>query len=302
MPTAVASVRVAPDSSVLRAMAHEAAVLHCVPTHEVLVRLLLHLPREADSYGGVDVSVAAGEAERVAAELAASTAGYAGWQRHPSSGVPPVRDLVLSDVDDRTARTVLERFHYLGSYRHGSEHLGAFTSDGGGDRLAAMFTVAPLDVPTIAPRLPTGLPVADVAVLARVFAFDWAPRNTLSFVMARLTRALRRRRKPPRLLLTYLNPNVGFTGASYRASNWVRWACETDTRYAYLDGRYVTDRELHRRFGSAEPSVLTSRIGDRIAFSSMTMAPLDLYAYPIDSTLRGALDRDEHIELPRPVA
>jgi hypothetical protein len=60
--------------------------------------------------------------------------------------------------------------------------------------------------------------------------------------MARLARQLRARGRAPRLLLTYRNPNVGFTGASYRAGNWILWARERGTRYSYLDRQYITDR------------------------------------------------------------
>jgi hypothetical protein len=205
------AIRVDPTSSHLLEMAEAAALRHVVPAHEVLVRLLLDLPREADSDGTVDSVIAEAEVERIAS-----------------------------------------------------------------------------------------LAAADVAVLARVYAFDWAPANTLSFLMSQLMRSLRRRSDPPRMILTYLNPNVGFTGASYRAANWVLWGHEADTRYAYLDGRYVTDRELTRRFGSAEPSVLDSHLSGRIAFSRMALSPLDVYAYPIDTGLRDPLTHSEPVNLSRP--
>lgn len=237
-------------------VARDAARRHAVPPHEVLVRLLLHLPREADTEGMVGTRIAGSEGERVARELAVATAGYRAWQQPPSAGQPAVNELDLTTVDETTARVVLERFHYLGSFRNASEHFGGVMHDGNKERLAALLTISALDVRTIAERLPDAVEPANVVVLARAFAFDWAPRNTLSFVMARVTRALRRRSDTPRLLVTYLNPNVGFTGASYRAANWVLWGREEGTRYAYVDGRYTTDRELLSRYGSADASLL----------------------------------------------
>lgn len=283
-------------------MARSAASRCGVPGHDVLVRLLLQLPRDADAHGIVESTVARLECERVARDLAAATARFADWQAPPTSGLGAVDEIELATVGDTIARVVLERFHYLGSFRPGSEHHGGVIRDKGADRLVALLTVSELDVATIAARLPCDVEAKHAPVLARVFSFDWAPRNTLSFLMARLARALRCRPDPPRLLLTYLNPNVGFSGASYRAANWVHWAREGGTRYAYLDGRYTTDRELQRRFGSATPETLHAGLGDRVSFSRMPLQPLDLYLYPLDSRLRKALGSAAPVELPRPVA
>jgi hypothetical protein len=301
MSVTATSVCVEPRSPELHEMAHRAALRHTVPPHEVLVRLLLHLPRDADPEGMVDARLASTESERLAAELASATARYSAWQEPPTAGQRNVTDLDLTVVDEGTARVVLERFHYLGSFRPRSQHFGGVVRNGDEVRLAALLTVSGLDVPTIAARLPNDVEPANVAVLARMFAFDWTPRNTLSFLMARVTRELRRRPDPPRLLMTYLNPNVGFTGASYRAANWVLWAHEGGTRYAYLDGRYTTDRELERRFGSAQGDALRQKLGGRITLSRMSLRPLDLYAYPLDPTLRDTLGVGEPLELPRPV-
>lgn len=284
----------APD---LELLAEEAAVRQGVPIRELMVRLLLHLPRLADHQGMVTKAEVSAESGRLASLLADKTSAYAHLQRHPA---PPVSlgslPRGLSAVDEELARVVLERFHYLGSYRDKSLHLGAFA----GDRLAAMFTISPLDVPTIAENLPAGVGSTDAVVLSRVFAFDWAPRNTLSFAISALVRVLRQRDHPPRALLTYVNPNVGFTGASYRAANWSLWARETGTRYAYLDRQYVTDRELRQRFPGEDVLELAKRLGSRLQLSRMQLSPLDLYAYALDPGLRDELRHAHVIQLPHP--
>jgi hypothetical protein len=259
------------------------------------VRLLLSLPRLASSTGLVDRQVALPEADRLAARLAARTAAFAAWQDAPRSGLR-ASDLALALAAEDDARTILERFHYLESFRPGSEHYTG-TIDG---QIAALLTVSPLDLEPIQRHLPSGVSPCEVAVLARVFSFDWAPKNTLSFLMARLAQELRARARPPRLLLTYLNPNVGFTGASYRAANWRLWARERGTRYSYLDNEYITDRALARRFGTANESRLQERLGDRVVFSRMVLDPLELYAYPSDAGMRAALAGGPLVEFGRP--
>ena len=301
MSTMATVVRVEPSSPELRATAARAAERRGVSAHEVFVRLLLQLPRDASADAMIGARLVAEEADRLSAEMCEATSDYAAWQKPPGRSEISPSDLEVDEVDETTARLVLERFHYLRSFRLGSEHMGGVLRDENDERLVALLTLSALDVPTIAERLPDGVAATETMVLSRVFAFDWAPRNTLSFLMGRLTRVLRRRPTPPRLLITYVNPNVGFTGASYRAANWVLWAREVGTRYAYFDGRYTTDRELARTFGTSDPAALREIVGDRIAFSRMTLQPLNLYAQPLETDLRAALSTGEPIELPRPI-
>ena len=281
-------------------MAARAAEEYRVPQHEVLVRLLLQLPCSADPQGFMERSVAVSESVRLARDLSIATAKYASWQQPPTQGVPKLEEVALRRIDEVRARIVLECFHYLRSFRTGSDHFGGICIDGRTERLAALLTVSPLDIRTMAERLPPGVDPADTRVLARVFAFEWSPRNALSFLMSRLVSQLRQRPDPPRLLLTYVNPNVGFTGASYRAANWMLWGREHETRYAYFDGNYITDRELVARFGSADPTHLSAALGDTINFSRMPLRPLDVYAYPVDPALRDALEDQEPLEFQRP--
>ena len=291
-----AGVQVSSASVEITEAAARAAARHGVPRHEVLTRLLLHLPREATADGFCDLETVCAEADRRAARLEARTRDWRDWAI-ASDRKLAATDLELVRIDSERARIVLERFHYLESFRGDGAHHGGVTAGG---RLAAILSVTPLDLETVAAGLPRGLTRDQAAVLARVFAFDWTPPNSLSFLIGRLVRGLRAAEPAPRLLVTYLNPNLGFTGASYRAANWRLWAREHGTRYAYLDGDYVTDRALAARFGSADPQALRSLLGKRIRFSEMELRPLELYAYPIDAELRGALEVRAPAELAHP--
>jgi hypothetical protein len=66
----------------------------------------------------------------------------------------------------------------------------------------------------------------------------------------------------------------------------VLYAREHGTRYAYLDLDYITDRRLRDRFGSADSNLLRAELGDRIAFSQIALAPLELYAFFVDARQR----------------
>jgi hypothetical protein len=91
------------------------------------------------------------------------------------------------------------------------------------------------------------------------------------------------------MLLTYLDPNLGFRGTVYRATNWVLFGREKKTRYLYLDDNYVTDRRMIKEYGTADLLKLRPLLGSRITSSHEPLRPLELYIYFLDSE-----DRSRH--------
>lgn len=245
-----------------------------LPTRrDLLLQALLHLPRIADAGGTVAAAQAVDEIERLRARRAAEFAPLAALAEAPAAA-PRLQDLEVRTVERAHAAPILDHFHYLRSARRDSLTIGAL-HDG---RVAALCCFSPLDLPAVADRLPVDRPT-EAMVVSRVFAFDWAPRNVVSYTLARAAAILGETRPDVRLLLTYLNPNMGFSGASYRSANWVPLGIETGTRYAYLDERYVTDRELVR---------LPPSDRARVEFSKMPLRPLVLLCRLLDRRLRRA--------------
>jgi hypothetical protein len=113
-------------------------------------------------------------------------------------------------------------------------------------------------------------------VLSRVFAFPRTPPNALSTLLSRV--AKQQKLLGVELLLTYVNPNVGFTGVSYRASNWTPMGSERVEAYYYVDERYITNRELDTKFGSHDPASLSRLLGPRFAISVIPLSPLLVFA------------------------
>jgi hypothetical protein len=254
-------------------------------------RVLLHLPRLADKDGRLGIDQVESEVRRLADEQSAAPA----WLSPPESlPLSPV-DLELTELDPGRARELHERFHYLRSHREGLHLAGAI--DG---RLAVQLTFSTLDLHPIRTALPGEMGSASALVLSRAYTTAWAPRNSLSRVLALAARELRARDPGLCLLLTYLNPGAGFDGASYKAANWCLYGREHGTRYAYLDESYVTDRELTRRFGTSDATALRLSLADRIAFSRMALQPLELFALALRPRLRRALALAPQREWMRP--
>jgi len=255
------------------------------------LRLLLHLPRIADQRARLDSRSVVAEARRLRNQLVELVAGYDELALPPSNRLG-VGDLFVAPASDELAKIVHERFHYIGSHRRKSFHFGAFFEERGEPRLVALATVSPLDISTIAAALPQELVPSEAGVLSRVFAFDWTPKNTISHLLSRVAKLARSAWPELRFLITYVNPNLGFDGSSYRAANWFYFGEEVGTRYAYLDGNYITDRAL------AESTI--SLPTPRLTYSLMPLRPLWLFAHFLDRRLGRSYAGDFDHVLPRP--
>jgi len=243
-------------------------------------RLLLHLPR-LGTYDGTEESIISDEAGRISQQVSKSV----GMDMQRASAPIAVRDTLFDVVPDEIAFEVHERFHYLQSRRIDSIHLGLFRSKSVSLRsLLALATFSRLDVASIIGTLGPPLSGPDVWVLSRMFAFADAPENALSFLISRCVHRFRRA-SCPRLILSYLDPNLGYHGSTYRAAGAYLYATEVHAPFFYLDRDFITTRGLLTRCGTAKPAELASTFGGRFQCSTAPLRPLEVYAVPVDRRL-----------------
>lgn len=172
----------------------------------------------------------------------------------------------IDDVPEMHARLIHERFHYLGSF-HSGRHFGLYLGDE--TRPAALATISPMDVVRFQHYMSEGRYHRSV-LLSRVFAFPWAPKNSLSWLLGCVARHLRREGKVDNML-TWVNPNLCFHASSYRAANW-QYVGSEPVVYRYVDGAYVTARQLYE-MGNISSS--------RLSFSQFLLTPLEVWGYQI---------------------
>jgi hypothetical protein len=232
------------------------------------LQVLLHLPRIADQYGQVPTDAARSETIRVARLVPPDSE----WASPDESSAGGWR---VRAVDEGGARPILERFHYLRSFRENSRHFGLYGDDSG--RPVALASTSANDVKLLGGiALRNGVAVPQSRVVSRVFGFPAAPHNAISMLLGQVGRF--ERRNGIRMLLTYVNPNLGFNGGSYRASNWTLAGEEPGTAYDYVDRSYVTGRALHHRYGTTDASRLGQILGSRYKRSNMPLLPLWVFA------------------------
>jgi hypothetical protein len=251
------------------------------PARPLQLQALLQLPRLADANGRVPDQAS----QQLLAELAQELPQGIEWFV-PDAGSSP-RRLHFHEVDVETARDVMRRFHYLRSPRIDGRAHGLSTPEG---RLVALCVSSPLDVGRLSELLASiERPSESARVISRVFAFDGAPKNSISYMLSRVAEAERQNGVSD--LITYVNPNMGFTGSSYLASGWRLIGAEPGTKYRYLDGRYVTDRELAAKFGPLDDEGYRRLLGARFATSVLPLKPLLVFHMDISPKKRVSAQR-----------
>ena len=266
----IATELVSPESEGLLALIREVAEKAERPTRALHLQALLHLPQIANSRGEADRD----DVRELLHDLAGELPVAVSWRVDRPVSSP--RDLRFENVPMDVAMPLLLDFHYLRSPRLDGRSYGLYAA--GEPRPVAVCVSSPLDVEHLQRMLVHhGRVDAEPRVMSRVFAFEGAPRNTLSHLLALAAREEARCGVTD--FVTYVNPNMGFTGASYLAANWHLLGDEPGTTYRYLDRRYITDRQLRARFGTVDDAVLLRQLGERFRRSTMPLRPLLVFHY-----------------------
>jgi hypothetical protein len=204
-------------------------------------QVLMHLPRFSLSELS-NASVIEQEVERLAERLTSLRRDFNFWQSRPQIPNFKRENFIFRPCSQEIARILHERFHYISSFHEGIAHLGLY--DVGQPEIPmALASLAPMDIRVLYPLFPSARERLRTLVISRVFALEWAPRNTISYLLSQVSRWIRTNLPSVKSLFTFLNPNLGFSGSSFRASNW-KLFLEVEPVASYLDGNYLTYRTL----------------------------------------------------------
>jgi hypothetical protein len=241
---------------------------HQVEQRALTVRSLLHLPRVARDNGRLT-------RRQLDAELRSCAVGLRADQAAIADLLPErrydLRDLRFGEYDAVGAARVFGSMHYLRSARSGSRNYALVDPLSG--QPVTLCSVSALDWSLVGRQLSRqfGLSTDRVWDVSRVYSFEVAPANAISYLLGRVRSALRQSDAGIELLTTAVDPNLGFTGSSYRAANWERWMSIRPRPYLYLNGRYVSPRRLREDFGTANLGVVRTRSGAAVEQSRATL-------------------------------
>jgi hypothetical protein len=220
------------------------------------VRTLLHLPRVATGRGYLTRNQVDRELYFAARQLRQDSSAA----RHLiSAGKAELKDLIFGPVPPAQAEAIFSSLHYLRSGRPGSLNFALIDPDDG--LPVTVCSVSPLEWRRIGAQIHArfDVPIGRIWDVSRVYSRNEAPPNAISFLLSRVRSAVRRGEHDVQLLITAVDPNLGFSGSSYRAASWRRWFTIQARPYLYHDRRYVSPRQLKHEFGTSNLAELQVR-------------------------------------------
>jgi hypothetical protein len=239
-----------------------------VESRALAVRVLLHLPRVASHEGWL-------RRWQVERELRISAERLRNDARAASRYLPVRRfqlcDLSFEEIDSSRALPVLTSLHYLRSARPHSRHFALVDPIDG--LPVSLCSLSPLNWKCVGSQICAQFDIRPERTwdVSRVYSADNAPPNAISSLLSRVRRYLRRSVNSLDLLVTAVDPNLGFTGSSYRAANWQQWMTVQARPYLYEHGRYVTPRQLRERFGTSSLIELQAKYPGRFQRSRVRL-------------------------------
>ena len=231
-----------------------------VEPRALAVRTLLHLPRVAGRKGLISRRQIDAELRRSVTDLLVDQAKV---QRLIPAGSFRLDQLKFVAFDNDDASEIFTHLHYLRSARPGSLNYALVDPFYG--LPISICSVSPLEWRRVGRQITKqfGVPMDAVWDISRVYSFDVAPANAISYLLARVRNDIRKRVPAARLLSTAVDPNLGFTGSSYLAANWHRWMTIKARPYLYFDKGYISPRQLRARFQTTNVNDLSALHGKR---------------------------------------
>jgi hypothetical protein len=265
------------------ALVRETARRVGVEPRALTVRALLHLPRVATHKG----SITRWQAQR---ELRISAARLRGDARAVRNHLPverfSLRELDFEVIDPSRALPLLTSLHYLRSARQDSLYFALLDPT---DRLpVSLCSVSPLEWKRVSNQLQAQFAIRQGSAwdVSRVYSVDSAPANAISLLLSKVRLYFRRNLPSANLLVTVVDPNLGFTGSSYRASNWQQWMTVKARPYLYEYDQHVTPRQLRERYDTASLIELQGRFPDRFQQSKVRLLDSMIYCCSVNGETR----------------
>jgi hypothetical protein len=261
------------------ALVRETALRVGVEPRALAVRVLLHLPRVASRNGWVTRWQAQREL-RISADRLRRDARAV--RNHLPVKRFSLRELTFEVINPSRALPLLTSLHYLRSARQDSLYFALVDPI---DKLpVSLCSVSPLEWKCVSNQLQAQFAIRPGGAwdVSRVYSVDGAPANAISVLLSNVRVYFRRNFPSADLLVTVVDPNLGFTGSSYRASNWQQWMTVRARPYLYEYGRHVTPRQLRERYNTTSLIELQGRFPDRFQQSKVRLLDSMIYCCSVN--------------------
>lgn len=257
---------------------------HLVDRRDLYRQLLLHLPRFHYEHRTL-VHILESESRRLHDEIRNDHELFLKDIGHPCRCECNLSETRFAIVSQDLVHCALQRLHYLKSPRSTMVSMGLFCPHS--SIPLAIYTLSAFDLQHLESFGPFS--AANTLVLSRVFAFPGAPRNHASYGLALLRNYIANAMPQYNFLLTYINPNLGFTGSSMKSANWMNVFREHRDYYLYYKNKYITDRDALNRFKVNKIDALR-KIDTNFSRSYARLKDLQIYAIALQKAFSSIVD------------
>jgi hypothetical protein len=198
-------------------------------------------------------------------------------RKHVPIGKFQLPELDFEVIDSARALPVLTSLHYLRGSRPDSLYFALVDPVEG--LPVSLCSISPLQWKCVGNQISAqhGIPQEGVWDVSRVYSIDGAPPNAISSLLAKVRIYVRHNMPFVELLVTAVDPNLGFTGVSYRAANWQQWMIVRARPYLYEKGHYVSPRQLREHYGTANLIGLQAKFPQRFQQSKARLLDTMIY-------------------------
>ena len=181
--------------------------------------------------------------------------------------------VVLRPINSSIAKDLIIKHHYSHTWPVAKLVLGLYVDE----VLNAVIVYGH----SATPRMAASLPSKNYWELQRLFSFDWAGKNTESFLIAESIRYIKNNHKEIDCLVSFADPDQGHVGTIYQASNWLYCGVSDVTGgYTYnFNGKWEHPRSTVSRLGTREHDKILELYPD-IEFRKVAQKHRYIYLLP----------------------
>jgi len=152
------------------------------------------------------------------------------------------QEITFSLVDPSTGELIQTKLHYLSNYRTDTfYHYGLFRK---GEKYPFSYlAISSLDRKYILDVIPFETGFKDIMVVTRLYNINNSPRNSASLLLSLARSDIKSKHRNVKALVTSVNPNVLFTGSSFKSAAYELFAL-MPFEPLYYQGNYLTRKAV----------------------------------------------------------
>ena len=149
-------------------------------------------------------------------------------------------DIIIREINLKLAKKLVTKYHYSHTWPNTSIVLGFYFRS----KLLGIVCYGVGANKNLIPSVCKGVKPDEGFELVRLFAFDWAPKNIESYMIAQSFKHIQQNYPKIKVLVSFADPKQGHLGIIYQATNWLYTGKSKDEFFFKFSGKLVHPRTV----------------------------------------------------------